>query len=115
MFVITEKETEAILFMDPAKTRMIVCRNEPAAIQAVEKLNELAQAKKLGELAKKGFSYTKLDTKMSSRLWYLENEQGKKYDLEPGIRVAFRNKKSAWGYSGSVWHQTSNILQPVRA
>lgn len=104
MFVILEKETESVLFLDPDKTRMIVCRNEPAAIKAVDKLRELT---------KRELCYAKLDVKMSSRLWYLESRKGKKYDLEPGIRVAFRTKKSAWGFSGSVFHQTSNILRPV--
>lgn len=106
MFVITEKESEAIWFVDAEKTRMIVCRNEPDAIKA---------AKKLGELTKQEFSYAELDRQQSSRLWYLEDVQGKRYDLEPGIRVAFRTKKSAWGYSGSVFHYTSNVLIPTRA
>jgi hypothetical protein len=103
MFVLVEKESQNVWFVDAEKTRMIVCRREADAVKAAEKISEIRKVQ---------LSYTKLDKKQSSGFWLLEDEAGTRHDIEPGIRVAFRTKKSAWNYAGSVFHKQSLNLIP---
>jgi len=105
MFILRNESTNSVL-LNKKQTMMILCRDRRAAESAVKAIRS-----RFGI----SMTYDRVDRAKTAGLWSLRRRNGKPFELERGVEIAFTDKPAAWKCAGSIFNDTSKILIPTQA